>query len=227
MTARHVVVRSVERADPATVEALGALGTATVHEAIGRRGFAGPHLRPIQQDVRLAGTAVTVSSHPGDNLMIHAAIELCREGDVLVVTTTAPSTHGVFGELLATSLMARGVRALVVDAGVRDTAELRAMGFAVWSRHVSCEGTVKASPGSVNVPVVLGGTVVSPGDVVCADDDGVVVVARDEAAWALDRSQERVAREEGTRARLAAGELGVDIYGLRATLEALGVEYVG
>jgi 4-hydroxy-4-methyl-2-oxoglutarate aldolase len=227
VTARHVVVRSVERADPATVEALGALGTATVHEAIGRRGFAGPHLRPIQQDVRLAGTAVTVSSHPGDNLMIHAAVELCREGDVLVVTSTAPSTHGVFGELLATSLMARGVRALVVDAGVRDTAELRAMGFAVWSRHVSCEGTVKASPGSVNVPVVLGGTVVSPGDVVCADDDGVVVVARDEAAWALDRSRERVAREDGTRARLAAGELGVDIYGLRATLEALGVEYVG
>jgi 4-hydroxy-4-methyl-2-oxoglutarate aldolase len=227
VTARHVVVRSVERADPATVEALGALGTATVHEAIGRRGFAGPHLRPIQQDVRLAGTAVTVSSHPGDNLMIHAAVELCREGDVLVVTSTAPSTHGVFGELLATSLMARGVRALVVDAGVRDTAELRAMGFSVWSRHVSCEGTVKASPGSVNVPVVLGGTVVSPGDVVCADDDGVVVVARDEAAWALDRSRERVAREDGTRARLAAGELGVDIYGLRATLEALGVEYVG
>ena len=179
MTPRHVVVRSVERADPATVEALGALGTATVHEAIGRRGFAGPHLRPIQQDVRLAGTAVTVSSHPGDNLMIHAAVELCQQGDVLVVTTTAPSTHGVFGELLATSLMARGVRALVVDAGVRDTAELRAMGFSVWSRHVSCEGTVKASPGSVNVPVVLGGTVVSPGDVVCADDDGVVVVPRD------------------------------------------------
>jgi 4-hydroxy-4-methyl-2-oxoglutarate aldolase len=227
VTARHVVVRSVERADPATVEALGALGTATVHEAIGRRGFAGPDLRPIQQDVRLAGTAVTVSSHPGDNLMIHAAVELCREGDVLVVTSTAPSTHGVFGELLATSLMARGVRALVVDAGVRDTAELRAMGFSVWSRHVSCEGTVKASPGSVNVPVVLGGTVVSPGDVVCADDDGVVVVARDEAAWALDRSRQRVAREDGTRARLAAGELGVDIYGLRATLEALGVEYVG
>ena len=227
MTARHVVVRSVERADRSTAEALGALGTATVHEAIGRRGFAGPHLRPIQQDVRLAGTAVTVSSHPGDNLMVHAAVEVCQEGDVLVVTTTAPSTHGVFGELLATSLMARGVRALVVDAGVRDTAELRAMDFAVWSRHVSCEGTVKASPGSVNVPVVLGGAVVRPGDVVCADDDGVVVVARDEAAWALDRSRERVAREDGTRARLAAGELGVDIYGLRGTLEALGVEYVG
>jgi 4-hydroxy-4-methyl-2-oxoglutarate aldolase len=227
MNARHVVVRTIERADRSAVGGLAALGTATVHEAIGRRGFAGPELRPIQQGTRLAGTAVTVSSHPGDNLMIHAAVEVCQEGDVLVVTSTAPSTHGVFGELLASSLMARGVRALVTDAGVRDTAELRAMGFAVWSRHVSCQGTVKASPGSVNVPVVLGNVVVSPGDVVCGDDDGVVVVARDEAAWALERSLERASREDGTRARLAAGELGVDIYGLRATLEALGVEYVG
>jgi 4-hydroxy-4-methyl-2-oxoglutarate aldolase len=227
MNARHVVVRTIERADRSAVGGLAALGTATVHEAIGRRGFAGPELRPIQQGTRLAGTAVTVSSHPGDNLMIHAAVEVCQEGDVLVVTSTAPSTHGVFGELLASSLMARGVRALVTDAGVRDTAELRAMGFAVWSRHVSCQGTVKASPGSVNVPVVLGNVVVSPGDVVCGDDDGVVVVAHDEAAWALERSLERASREDGTRARLAAGELGVDIYGLRATLEALGVEYVG
>jgi 4-hydroxy-4-methyl-2-oxoglutarate aldolase len=227
MNARHVVVRSIERADRSTVDALAVLGTATVHEAIGRRGFAGPQLRPIQQGTRLAGTAVTVSNHPGDNLMIHAAVEVCQEGDVLVVTSTAPSTHGVFGELLASSLLARGVPALVTDAGVRDTAQLRGLGFAVWSQHVSCQGTVKASPGSVNVPVVLGSVVVNPGDVVCADDDGVVVVARDEAASALDRSRERVAKEDGTRARLAAGELGVDIYGLRATLEALGVEYVG
>jgi 4-hydroxy-4-methyl-2-oxoglutarate aldolase len=227
MNARHVVVRTVERAERGAVDGLGALGTATVHEAIGRRGFAGPQLRPIQHGTRLAGTAVTVSSHPGDNLMIHAAVEVCQEGDVLVVASTAPSTHGVFGELLASSLLARGVRALVTDAGVRDTAELRGMGFAVWSQHVSCQGTVKASAGSVNVPVVLGQVVVRPGDVVCADDDGVVVVARDEAAWALERSRERTAREDSTRARLAAGELGVDIYGLRATLEALGVEYVG
>jgi 4-hydroxy-4-methyl-2-oxoglutarate aldolase len=226
MTARHVVVRTIERADRSAVDGLAALGTATVHEAIGRRGFAGPQLRPIQQGTRLAGTAVTVSSHPGDNLMIHAAVELCQEGDVLVVASTAPSTHGVFGELLASSLMARGVRALVTDAGVRDTAELREIGFAVWSQHVSCQGTVKASAGSVNVPVVLGQVVVNPGDVVCGDDDGVVVVARDETVWALERSRERAAREDGTRARLAAGELGVDIYGLRATLEALGVEYV-
>jgi len=226
MNARHVVVRTIERADRSAVDGLAALGTATVHEAIGRRGFAGPQLRPIQQGTRLAGTAVTVSSHPGDNLMIHAAVEVCQEGDVLVVASTAPSTHGVFGELLASSLMARGVRALVTDAGVRDTPELREIGFAVWSQHVSCQGTVKASAGSVNVPVVLGQVVVNPGDVVCGDDDGVVVVARDEAAWALERSRERAAREDGTRARLAAGELGVDIYGLRATLEALGVEYV-
>jgi 4-hydroxy-4-methyl-2-oxoglutarate aldolase len=210
MNARNVVVRTIARADRNTVDGLAAFGTATVHEAIGRRGFPGPQLRPIQQGTRLAGTAVTVSCHPGDNLMIHAAVEVCQEGDVLVVTTTAP-----------------GVRALVTDAGVRDTAELREMGFAVWSQYVSCQGTVKASPGSVNVPVVLGGQVVSPGDVVCCDDDGVVVVAREEAGWALDRSSERAEKEGGTRARLVAGELGVDIYGLRATLAALGVEYVG
>jgi 4-hydroxy-4-methyl-2-oxoglutarate aldolase len=227
MNARNVVVRTIARADRNTVDGLAAFGTATVHEAIGRRGFPGPQLRPIQQGTRLAGTAVTVSCHPGDNLMIHAAVEVCQEGDVLVVTTTAPSTHGAFGELLASSLMARGVRALVTDAGVRDTAELREMGFAVWSQYGSCQGTVKASPGSVNVPVVLGGQVVSPGDVVCCDDDGVVVVAREEAGWALDRSSERAEKEGGTRARLVAGELGVDIYGLRATLAALGVEYVG
>jgi 4-hydroxy-4-methyl-2-oxoglutarate aldolase len=228
MNARNVVVCTIARADRSTVDGLAAFGTATVHEAIGRRGFPGPRLRPIQQGTRLAGTAVTVSCHPGDNLMIHAAVEVCQEGDVLVVTNTAPSTHGAFGELLASSLMARGVRALVTDAGVRDTAELREMGFAVWSQYVSCQGTVKASPGSVNVPVVLGGqVVVSPGDVVCCDDDGVVVVAREEAGWALDRSRERAEKEDGTRARLVAGELGVDIYGLRATLAALGVEYVG
>lgn len=227
MTARHVVVRTIERPDRGIVEALGELGTATVHEAIGRRGFVGPHLRPIQQGVRLAGAAVTVSSHPGDNLMIHAAVEVCREGDVLVVTNTASSTHGMFGELLATSLLARGVRALVIDAGVRDTAELRRLGFAVWSQYVSCQGTVKASPGSVNVPVVLGGLLVNPGDVVCADDDGVVVVARHETARALELSRQRMAKEDDTRPRLAAGDLGIDIYGLRATLEALGVEYIG
>ena len=223
---QHVIVRSVRRADAAVVAGLGAAGTATVHEAQGRRGFAGPQLRPIQQGVRLAGSAVTVSCHPGDNLMIHAAVELCHEGDVLVVTNTSASTHGMFGELLATSLAHRGVHALVIDAGVRDTAELRAMGFAVWSAHVSCQGTVKASPGSVNVPVVLGGVPVEPGDVIVADDDGVVVVKRSEADAVLEQSRTREAKEAATRARLAAGELGVDMYGLRAVLASLGVEYV-
>ena len=223
---RHVVVRKIPRADPAVVAALGEAGTATVHEAIGRRGFVGPDIRPIQQGVRLAGSAVTVSSHPGDNLMIHAAVEICQEGDVLVVANTAPSSHGMFGELLACSVMARGVRALVVDAGVRDTRELRELGFPVWARHVSCQGTVKASAGSVNVPIVLGGVVISPGDVVCADDDGVVAVAVAEADWALGQSRARMAAEEQSRAKLRAGQLGVDLYGLRATLAALGVEYV-
>lgn len=224
--ARHVVVRTVERADPADIDALVDLGTATIHEAIGRRGFAGPHLRPIQQGAAIAGSAVTVSSHPGDNLMIHAAVEVCQPGDVLVVTNTAATSHGMFGELLASSLMARGVRGLVIDAGVRDTGELRAMGFPVWSQYVSCQGTVKASPGSVNVPVVLGEQVVRAGDVVCADDDGVVVVPRAEAAEAVERAQARRSKEAATRARLVDGELGLDIYGLRATLDALGVEYV-
>ncbi len=223
---RPVVVREVDRTPLDLVDALAPIGTATVHEAIGRRGYLGPDLGPVQQDVRVAGTAVTVSSHPGDNLMLHAAVEVCREGDVLVVTTTAPSTHGMFGDLLAASLQARGVRGLVIDAGVRDTADLRRMGFPVWTRHVSCQGTVKATPGSVNVPVSIGGVTIHPGDVVCGDDDGVVVVEGDEARWAVEASQARLAREEATRARLEAGELGVDLYDLRAKLADLGVTYV-
>ncbi|HEX4984028.1 MAG TPA: 4-carboxy-4-hydroxy-2-oxoadipate aldolase/oxaloacetate decarboxylase [Ilumatobacteraceae bacterium] len=226
MTSRHVVVRKILRAPRDVIDELGSIGTASVHEAIGRRGYVGPHIRPIQHDVRVAGSAVTVSSHPGDNLMIHAAVEVCHDGDILVVTNTAPSTHGMFGDLLAGSLLARGVRGLVIDAGVRDTADLRAMGFAVWSQYVSCEGTVKASPGSVNVPVVLGGQIVNPGDVVCADDDGVVIVAREEAEWALAQSNSRIAKETQNRARLNAGELGLDFYGLRDKLAELGVEYV-
>ena len=223
---QHVIIRTIERADPAVIDRLGAAGTATVHEAIGRIGFVGTHLRPIQHDTKIAGSAVTVLSHPGDNMMIHAAVEMCGPGDVLVVANTAPSTHGMFGDLLATSLMARGVRGLVIDAGVRDTADLRAMGFPVWSQHVSCQGTVKNTPGSVNVPVVLGGVTVQPGDVVCADDDGVVVVPREQAEWALEQSDERLAKEAAMRTRLEAGELGVDIYGLRQRLLDLGVEYV-
>ncbi len=222
----NVVVRHVDRTPVELVDQLAPIGTATVHEAIGRRGFLGPHLRPIQQGVRIAGNAVTALCHPGDNLMIHAAVELCQEGDLLVVANTAPSNHGMFGDLLAGSLMARGVRGLVIDAGVRDTSDLRRMGFPVWSQYVSCQGTVKASPGSVNVPVMLGQQVVRPGDVVCCDDDGVVIVARDEAAWALEQSNNRLAKEEATRRRLEAGELGLDMYGLRAKLEELGVVWV-
>ena len=223
---RHVVVRAIERAAADVVDELGAAGSATVHEAVGRRGYLGPDITPIQRDARVGGSAVTVLSHPGDNLMIHAAVEVCEPGDILVVANTAPSTHGGFGDLLATSVMARGVRGLVIDAGVRDTADLRTMGFPVWSRHVSCEGTVKATPGSVNVPVVIGGQLIEPGDIVCADDDGVVVVGRVEAAEALEASRARLAKEAGTRARLEAGELGVDFYGLRQKLLDLGVEYV-
>jgi 4-hydroxy-4-methyl-2-oxoglutarate aldolase len=228
MTTRpaHVVVRSIERADRSIIDALAPIGTASVHEAMGRRGYLGADITAIQHGVRLAGSAVTALCHPGDNLMIHAAVEVCQPGDILVVANTAPSTHGMFGDLLAGSLLQRGVRGLVIDAGVRDTADLRAMGFAVWSRYVSCEGTVKASPGSVNVPVVIGTCVVNPGDVVCADDDGVVVVPRVEAHWALEMSEHRLAKEESTRASLEAGELGVDLYGLRAVLERVGVVYI-
>ncbi len=225
-TNQHVVVTNVRRPSSATIDALAPIGTATVHEAIGRRGCVGPAIAPIQQGARVAGSAVTVLSHPGDNIMLHAAVEVCEPGDILVVTTTAPSTHGMFGDLLASSLMARGVRGLVMDAGVRDTADLRQMGFPVWTRHVSCQGTVKNTPGSVNVPIVVDGQVIEPGDVVCADDDGVVVVSRNEAEWALEQSTARLGRETDTRARLEAGELGLDFYGLRSRLIEMGVEWV-
>jgi 4-hydroxy-4-methyl-2-oxoglutarate aldolase len=223
---RHVVVRNIQRAPIEVVDQLAPVGTATVHEAIGRRGYVGPHITPIQQGVKVAGTAVTVLSHPGDNGMIHAAVEQCTEGDILVVANTAPSNHGMFGDLLATSLMMRGVRGLVIDAGVRDTFDLREMGFPVWSQHVSCQGTVKNSPGSVNVPIRLGEQVINPGDVICADDDGVVVVARAEAEWALEMSNKRLADEVQSRSKLEAGELGLDFYGLRDKLTAMGVEWV-
>lgn len=224
--ARHVVISAIERASIEVVDQLAPIGTATVHEAIGRRGYLGADITPIQQDVKVAGTAVTVSSHPGDNIMIHAAVEVCRPGDILVVANTAPSTHGMFGDLLATSLLSRGVRGLVIDAGVRDTSDLRQMGFAVWSRHVSCQGTVKATPGSVNVPIVIGAEVIRPGDVICADDDGVVVIEREEAATALERSLARLDKEAATRLQLQSGVLGLDLYGLREKMIDLGVEFI-
>jgi 4-hydroxy-4-methyl-2-oxoglutarate aldolase len=222
----HVVVRRFVRADATVLAGLAELGVSTVHEADQRRGALEPTIRPLQAGARIAGPAVTVSCPPGDNLMIHAAVETCQSGDVLVVTTTSPSTDGMIGELLATSLRARGVIGVVTAAGVRDAAELRAMEFPVWARAVSPQGTVKASPGSVNVPVVCGGQLVHPGDAVVADDDGVVVVPRSRCAEVLDAGRARAANEDAKRAKLAAGELGVDMYGLRALLADLGVTYV-
>jgi len=222
----HVVVRTFDRTDATTLAGLAALGVSTVHEADGRRGALAPVIRPIQDGARIAGSAVTVSCHPGDNLMIHAAVETCRPGDVLVVTTTSPSTDGMLGELLATSLRAHGVIGVVIDAGVRDVAELRAMGFPVWARAISPQGTVKSSPGSVNIPVVCAGQAVRPGNAVVADDDGVVVVPRDRAEAVLALGRQREAGEATKRERLAAGELGMDIYGLRELLARLSVTYV-
>jgi 4-hydroxy-4-methyl-2-oxoglutarate aldolase len=223
---QHVVVRSHRRPDPEAVEVLARVGVATAHEAMGKRGLTHPVLRPIYPGARIAGRAVTVLSQPGDNLMIHACIEQCGPGDVLVVTTTSPSTDGMFGELFATQLAARGVQGLVIDAGVRDVAELTAMGFPAWSRAVSAQGTVKATPGSVNVPVVLAGALVRPGDVVVADDDGVLVVPREEAPEVAAASLRREAAEQGKREQFQAGVLGLDIYGMRETLARLGVTYV-
>ena len=223
---RTVVVTGVPRPRPADLDALAPLGVATVHEALGRTGYLGPGLRPVQTGARIAGSAVTALCWPGDNLMIHAAVEQCRAGDVLVVTTASPCTDGMFGELLATSLQARGVRGLVIDAGVRDVAELHAMGFPVWSRAVSAQGTVKSTAGAVNVPIVVGAQTIRAGDVILADDDGVLCVPRDEAPRAVELAQARVDREEAAREAFQAGQLGLDRYGLRDKLAALGVRYV-
>ncbi|MGY1495555.1 4-carboxy-4-hydroxy-2-oxoadipate aldolase/oxaloacetate decarboxylase [Streptomyces sp. QTS52] len=220
-----VIVTGPPRAAAGDVEALAGHGVATVHEALGRTGLLGPALRPVQQDVRIAGTAVTALCWPGDNLMIHAAVEQCAEGDILVVTTTSPCSDGLFGELFATALRRRGVRGLVINTGVRDTAELRAMRFPVWSAAVSAQGTVKATGGSVNVPVVVGGQQIHPGDVIIADDDGVLVVPRQRSAEAVKASEARTAKEEASRLAFADGQLGLDRYGLRETLVRLGVRY--
>ncbi|MEE1757537.1 4-carboxy-4-hydroxy-2-oxoadipate aldolase/oxaloacetate decarboxylase, partial [Streptomyces sp. SP18BB07] len=202
-----VIVTNPPKADAEDVEAIGRYGVATVHEAMGRTGLLGTHLRPIQQGTRVAGTAVTVLSWPGDNLMIHAAVEQCGEGDILVVTTTSPSTDGMFGELFATALQRRGVRGLVINAGIRDTEELRAMDFPAWSAAVSAQGTVKATGGSVNVPVAIGGQTVRPGDVILADDDGVVVVPREKARRTAEASAAREQKEAASRAAFLDGQL--------------------
>jgi len=222
----HVIVRRISRPEAEAVKLLGELGVATVHEAQGRSGLMRPYMRPIYLSAKLAAPAVTVSCQPGDNLMIHAAVEVCQPGDILVVVTTSESTDGMFGELLATSLQAHGVVGLVIDAGVRDTLELTDMKFPVWAKAISGQGTVKASPGSVNIPVVCAGAIVHPGDVIVGDADGVVVVPRARAAEIARLGDQRRAKEEKTRERLAKGELGVDFYGLRAKLKELGVEYV-
>jgi 4-hydroxy-4-methyl-2-oxoglutarate aldolase len=218
-----VVVRTISRAEPAAVARLAVAGVATVHEAQGRSGLLDPSIRPIQQGVRLAGPAVTVLCPPGDNLMIHLAVEHCRPGDVLVVAMTPAGSDGVLGEMISTSLRAHGVIAAVVDAGVRDVDALRAMPFPVWSRWISAQGTAKRAAGSVNRPVVCAGQLVNPGDVIIADDDGVVRVAEGDAATVAELAEQRGAHEDSLRKRFADGELSVDLLGLREVDDSIGI----